>query len=71
MLIYMAEYSYIYPYMQTKYTQQVCETYLQYIHTQETGACYTQLTKLQCSTTQLLFKGLQRQSNYPAKWQYS
>ena len=62
--VYMATYSYIYPYIQCIHTQMVREMTSQYNYSQEADARYTKLTKLRCNNTQLPRGGLQRQPSY-------
>ena len=63
--IYGCIYPYMPIYMQHLGAQEVRETSLQCIHTQEAGACYTKLTQLRCNATQLPRRGLQHQPSYP------
>ena len=49
--VYMAIYSYIYPYIQYIYTRMVREMTSQCIYSQEADEHYTKLTKLWCNTT--------------------
>ena len=66
--VYMAAYSHTNPYMQPECSQVVLAMALQCIHTQESGAHYTQLKLLWCSATQIPRGGLQRQPSYFATW---
>ena len=63
--IYMATYSYIYPYMLYICTLEVYTIASKHTNIQEAGASYTKLTQLWCSTTQFPHGELQKQSSYP------
>ena len=58
MRVYKAKYGHIYLYMQLLGAQEVCVSSSEPIHTQEACACYTKLTQLWCSATQLPHGGL-------------
>ena len=57
MHIYRAEYSHIYLYMQPECTWEVQKIHSQSIHTQESGAHYTKMTQLWCSTINFYAQG--------------
>ena len=62
--VYMATYSYIYPYIQCIHNRMVRKMASQHNYSQEADVHYTKLTKLQFNNTQLPLRGLQCQPSY-------